>query len=176
MSMKKAPSRVDYTVETFAPELPTVYSRSVPMPSTVVPLMLPMVYELPSSIFVIETNANEDLDLPLQLSQLAADGTESPLDITGMAFEFVIRPRFDHTVVIKNLKNDDGVYVTDAVNGMLRIYLPQSLVASQLFVSKAPADHWDYFFNSQTTIDSEIRTTELFRGPLVVHAGRYPAV
>jgi len=170
MSIKRAPSRVGYTVETFDPAASTVYSRSMPKPLTVVPLAPDLVYELPSSIYTIETNANEDLNLALQLTRLVADGSETPLDITGVTLDFIIRPRFDHVTLIKHLTNGAGIVIEDAPAGMITLYLAQYIVAGELLVSKSPADHWDYFFNS--TVGGTV--TELFRGPFVVHAGRYP--
>jgi hypothetical protein len=169
--MKRAPSKVSYKVEAFDP--PAIYPLSSPVPVTVTPLSPDLVYELPSSIFRIECNANEDFDLRLKLTRLQADGSEVAVDITGWALTLVIRPRFDHATVIKRLDvvtTGNGIIVEDAAAGMIRIYLAQPVVASDLLVSKSPADHWDYFLNG--TVTGTI--TELFRGPLVVHAGRYP--
>jgi hypothetical protein len=167
MSSKRAPSRVDYKVEVTDPAYPTVYSGSMPIPTTVVPLTPHMIYELPSSIYTIETNANEDFNLKLQLTRLERDGTETPVNLTGGALSFYIRPRFDHTALIKLLTIGDGIIVEDAINGLITLYMPEVDVRTDLLVTKPPANHWDYFLNF--ILGSG--TTELFRGPFVVHAG-----
>jgi hypothetical protein len=169
MTMKRAPSTVHYNVNTYDP--PAIYPMSVPVPATVTPVMPDLVYEHASSIYKIETNANEDFNLPLQLTRLNTDGSETPIDFgASPALSFVIRPRFDHATLIRDLTVGDGIIVDDAATGLITLYLAQSTVATELLVSKSPADHWDYFFNWLQAG----ALTELFRGPLVVHAGRYP--
>lgn len=168
MSIKRAPSLVQYNVDTY--DRPAIYPHSLPLPVSVTPLAPDLVYELPSSIFTIETNANEDFSLTLQLNMLNTDGSETPLDLTGYALEFYIRPRFNHSVIIKKLTIGAGIAVNDAAGGIVTLRLAQSVVASDLLVSKAPADHWDYFFNAIAGGG----ISELFRGPFVVHAGLYP--
>lgn len=176
MSDKIAASEVHYSGEVL--DRPAIYQRSLPVAQRVYALNPNLVYEWPSSIFRIECNANEDFDLPLQLNWLDDDGSERPLDLTiggaepAPVLEFYIRPRFDHTTIIKKLTVGAGIMLQNAVGGQVRLFLPQATVAADLIVSKRPAQHWDYFFNWKHTATP--RVLELFRGPLVVHAGIYP--
>jgi hypothetical protein len=169
MSMKKAPSKVRYEGEVL--ETPAIYPRSTPVAVSVYALAPDLVYEHASSIFKIETNANEDFSLALQLMVLNPDGTETPIDLgTSPVLEFYIRPRFDHLSLIKKLTVGSGIVLDDAATGKITLYLPQATVATDLLVPKYPAQQWDYFFN----LLGSGTVTELFRGPFVVHAGRYP--
>jgi hypothetical protein len=168
MTMKRAPSKVGYTVEAFDP--PAIYPMSSPLPVSLTPLAPDLIYEFPSSIYRIEANANEDFYLPLQLMRLQNDGSQTPVLLTGLGLEFYIRPRFEHATIIKKLTIGTGITIIDATLGYLELYIAQATVATDLLISKAPAHHWDYFFN---VIDAG-KITELFRGPLVVHAGIYP--
>jgi hypothetical protein len=169
MTMKRAPSRVIYSGDVLAE--PAIYPRSVPEPVALYTLAPEMVYELPSSIYKIEANANEDFDLSLELKYLTEDGTETPIDFGSTpVLEFYIRPRFDHSTIIKKLTVGAGIMVDDAAAGKLTLYMAQATVATDLLVSKMPAQHWDHFFNWINAGS----VLELFRGPLVVHAGRYP--
>jgi hypothetical protein len=175
MTMKRAPSKVRYNVNTYNP--PAIYPLAPPVPATVTPLLPDLIYEHASSIFRIEANANEDFNLPLQLTRLNIDGSEAPIDLgTSPILEFVIRPRFDHSAIIKKLtagtgSDGAGIVINDGTSGLITLYMPQAVVGTTLLVSKTPAEHWNYFFN--WTIPGTA-ISELFRGPLIVHAGRYP--
>lgn len=169
MTMKKAASRVQYSGGVY--EQGALYNLSMPAPDAVYRIDPDLVYEWSSSIYVIETNANEDFNLPLQLTRLQMDGSEIPLDLgAAPVLEFYIRPRFDHITIIRKLTVGSGITIEDAANGKLTLYLSQATVASDLIIPKWPAQHWDYFFN---WLDGGA-VTELFRGPLVIHAGLYP--
>jgi hypothetical protein len=108
--------------------------------------------------------------LSLQLNQLGEDG-ETPIDFGSTPqLEFYIRPRFEHQTIIKKLTVGSGIALDDPTTGKITLHLDQAAVASDLIVSKWPAQHWDHFFN---WIQAGA-ITELFRGPFVVHAGVYP--
>ena len=169
MSMKRAPVKVHYTGNSYSDGV--VYKRSQPEPAAIYQLMPDLVYELPSSVYKIETNANEDFDLPLQLNMLDETGAELPIDFGATpVLEFYIRPRFDHSTIIKKLTVGAGIVVDDAAAGKVTLYLAQAIVATDLIVSKQPAQHWDHFLIWK----QGAAVAELFRGPLIVHAGTYP--
>lgn len=139
---------------------------------------MPLV-EAPHTTGTIEINQDETLELNLQLMQINDDNTTSPYDlthggvVTSPNLEFIIRPRWDHTVLIKKLTSPagglGGVVIDDAALGKIGLYVDQPIVADELPVTETPIPQdWEYFF-------SEIvapRVIELLRGRFIVWPGR----
>lgn len=134
--------------------------------------------EKPYTAATIEINQDETLELNLTLMQINDDNTQSPYDLThgGVVsspnLEFIVRPRFDHTVLIKKLTSPagglGGIVIDDAAGGKIGLIVAQSTVAAELPVTIEPAYVWEYFL-------SEIvapKVTELLRGWFVVYPGR----
>lgn len=132
----------------------------------------------PYSGVTIEILQDETFDLPHQLMVMNSDGTRSPLDLTqggaipSPRLDFYIRPRFDHSELIKHFSTDlavGGIILDDPATGKIAFYREQPLVAAEIPVSDRRG--WDCFL--VWTLGE--RKIELYRGPFIVHPGRYPA-
>lgn len=139
---------------------------------------MPLV-EKPYTSGTIEINQDETFELNLTLMQINDDNTQSPYDlthggvVTAPVLEFIIRPRWDHTTLIKKLTSPagggGGVIIDNAALGQVGLYVDQDTVAAELPVTETPQPNdWEYFF-------SEIvapKVTELMRGRFIVYPGR----
>jgi hypothetical protein len=126
----------------------------------------------PYNILDIDICQDETFEFPHQLMLMNPDGSESALDltsggvITSINLDFYVRPRFDHTTLIKRLSTDPGiggVILDDAATGKIGLYLEQSLVATQL-----PVGVWQHFLVRTVAP----RKFELYRGTFRVHPAR----
>jgi hypothetical protein len=129
----------------------------------------------PYSAVRIEALADETFDLPQQLFVVNPDGTQSPLDLTAggdittPVLDFYIRPRFNHSELVRRLSNDPdigGLIVDDAANGKISFYLEQSVVETDLTVTDQRG--WDCFL--VWTIAP--RKIELYRGSIAIYPAR----
>ena len=120
----------------------------------------------------IEASADEDFDLSLTLLEKQEDGSDAPLDLTNGGaiaspiLDFYIRPRFDHSTLIRRLSSDltyGGVTIDDAATGRISLFVSRANV-----IAGIPVGRWDHFL----VWNIGGRYEEIFRGPLLVHPGR----
>ena len=134
----------------------------------------------PHTLGTIEINQDETFELNLTLLQVNDDNSRSPYDlshggvVTAPWIEFIIRPHFDHTALLKKLTSPaggiGGVIIDDAVQGRIGLVIDQATVAAELPITTPETSypHWDYFLSE--VIGAHV--TELMRGPFVVFPGR----
>lgn len=89
-----------------------------------------------------------------------------PLDLTGKTIELYIRPRFDHSVLIRKLTSAPGgeIIIDNATKGAAHIFVTAANVAANI-----PVGVWDYFMR---VVNGPSDIVEWRRGSLTVHAGR----
>ena len=66
---------------------------------------------------------NEDWAVPFVYQAQASDGTLSPIDLSGSLLKLEIRVQeSDYEAIVFSFSSpDDGIFITDAVNGMFTI-------------------------------------------------------
>lgn len=91
-----------------------------------------------------------------------------PIDLTGLKLELFVRPRFDHSTLIRKLSTVVGeggeIIIDNATKGAVSIAVTQANVAASL-----PVGTWDYFLRlNNGAADIE----EVCRGTLTILGGR----
>jgi len=134
--------------------------------------MATIAFDRAYNLVTIEILADETFDLPHQLLMLTAAGREAALDLTeggaiaSPRLDFYIRPRLNHSAIIKHLSNVPeigGIVIDDPQTGKIGFYVEQPVVAEQL-----PVGEWEHFL-FRTLGDRKI---ELYRGRFIVHPAR----
>lgn len=97
------------------------------------------------------------------------DGTR-PLNLTSRTLELFIRPRFNHTTLIRKLSSAGPgaeILIDDAAHGAARIFVPKATVAAAIPLTTATP--WEQFLR---VVDAGGTIEERWRGPLYVLPGR----
>ena len=74
---------------------------------------------------------NEDWAVPFVYQAQASDGTLSPIDLSGSLLKLEIRVQeSDYEAIVFSFSSpDDGIFITDAVNGMFTITITRDTSA-----------------------------------------------
>ena len=94
-----------------------------------------------------------------------------PMDLTGMRLEWWCRPDFDHATLIRKLTTDPSqgksIWIDYPLKGAVSMVLPQAAVAAAFRPGR-----WTHFLRAHQGYNAQAPVREIFRGVLIVHAGR----
>jgi hypothetical protein len=97
------------------------------------------------------------------IEEFIDEDTLAPLDLTGVTFRLVIRPRYAHEELIYMLSTEGATIITDAdpTTGLITLTLDVGVIDS------LPPGDWRHILTAYKGLESR----ELARGHFIIHPG-----